>query len=153
MGFSARALAAIVAVAFCVALSGRPASAVVTTAFSFPVARAEKPLSLDPQLSDPAWNAGRVPGNGPWEDLTTRGPAPHETQAYFLYDDKALYVAFRVEQRELPITATQTVQDLGFGVDDFVGVGIDTSGSGSTAYYFETTPLGTRYDLANENSR
>jgi len=125
----------------------------VTLSFSFPVARAQRALPLDPTLADPGWNAGLVPNEGAWEDLTTRAPAAQETRAYFLYDDKALYIAFRVEQRGIPIVATQTIHDLGFGIDDFVGIGIDTSGSGTEAYYFETTPLGTRYDQANENTR
>jgi hypothetical protein len=111
-------------------------------------------MALDPALSDPAWKMGLVPnGNGPWEDLTTREPAPNQTQAYVLYDDRNLYVAFRAEQSGTPITATQATNDVGFGIDDFVGVGVDTSGAGSDVYYFETTPAGTRYEQANENSR
>ena len=140
-------------VALGLVLLAAPLEAAVTLAFSFPVARAQAPLPLDPRLTDPAWNAGLVPSKGPWENLTTRSPASQQTQAYLLYDDEALYVAFRVQQRGAPIVATQTVHDLGFGIDDFVGIGVDTSGSGTEAYYFETTPIGTRYDQANENTR
>lgn len=110
-------------------------------------------MALDPSLDDPAWSAGAVPSDGAWMDLTTLVPAPQQTQAYLLYDDRSLYVAFRVRQSGIPITATQTTNDVGFGSDDFVGIGVDTSGAGSDAYYFETTPLGTRYEQANENVR
>ncbi|MGH7736852.1 MAG: hypothetical protein ACREMP_03115 [Candidatus Tyrphobacter sp.] len=129
------------------------ARAAVSASFSFALARAEHPLPLDPSLKDPAWAAGLVPSDGPWEDLTTRSPAPQETRAYVLYDDRNLYVAFSVTQHGIPITATQTTNDIGFGIDDFVGIGVDTSGAGSESYFFETTPLATRYEQANANVR
>ncbi|HTX58458.1 MAG TPA: hypothetical protein VMH02_02190 [Verrucomicrobiae bacterium] len=131
-----------------------PARAAVTGEFSFPVARAPHPLSLDPSLTDPAWARGRVPdGDGPWENVTTRSPATLATTAYLLYDNRNLYVAFECAQSGVPITATQTTNDTGFGLDDFVGIGVDTSGAGSQAYYFEATPRGVRYEQATENVR
>jgi hypothetical protein len=129
------------------------AQAAVSAAFKFPVARAPHALPLDATLKDPAWQLGAVPSNGPWVNLTTRSPAPLQTQAYLLYDDRFLYVGFRVEQRGIPLTATQTGHDVGFGIDDFVGIGVDPSGAGSQDYYFETTPIGTPYEQANENVR
>lgn len=86
-------------------------------------------------------------------NITTLIPTTQATQAYLLYDDRYLYVAFRATQKSLPITATQGTNNVGFGIDDFVGVGVDPSGAGSDAYYFETTPRGTQYEQANENSR
>ena len=109
-------------------------------------------MAFDPSLSDPAWNTGLVPGTL-WENVTTRRPAADSTRAYLLYDDKNLYVAFVAEQSSAPIIATQTTNDVGFGTDDFVAVGIDTSGAGSRAYFFETTPRGIRYQQASENVR
>ncbi len=110
-------------------------------------------MALDPSLRDPAWATGRVPNHGPWMDVTTIAPAPLATHVFLLYDNRNLYVAFQVEQQGVPITATQTTNDIGFGTDDFVGIGIDTSGAGSEDYYFETTPRGTRYEQANANIR
>ncbi len=133
------------------ALSTRAQAAVAST-FSFTAVRAPHPLALDPSLADPAWQAGKVPSDTPWKDVTTRGNAPDDTTAYFLYDDKNLYVAF-VAPQKAPIVATQTTNDVGFGTDDFVSVGIDTSGAGSQAYLFETTPRGVRYQQATENVR
>ena len=63
-----------------------------------------------------------------------------------LYDDHFLYVGFKAAQNPRSIAASQTTNDVGFGIDDFVGIGIDTSGAGSQAYYFETTPRGVRYE-------
>jgi hypothetical protein len=130
------------------------AGAAVSQTFTFTVARAARPLALDPTLADPAWAAGLVPtGNGPWENVTTRSPARFATTAYLLYDDKNLYVGFKADQAGVPIVASQTTNDVGFGIDDFVGIGVENGGGGGQAYYFETTPRGIRYEQANENVR
>jgi hypothetical protein len=129
------------------------AGAAVPASFSFPAVKAPHPLALDPSLSDPAWKLGEVPGNGPWMNVTRRAPAGSPTTVYLLYDDRNLYVAFVAEQAGTPPVATQTTNGVGFGTDDFVGVGVDTSGAGSQAYFFETTPRGTRYEAASENAR
>jgi hypothetical protein len=135
-------------------LACTPAFGSVGENFTFTVARAAHPLPLDATLADPAWAAGKVPlGSGVWENVTTRAPAAFATTAYLLYDDKNLYVGFQAEQTGAPIAATQTSNDVGFGTDDFVGIGVDTSGSGSQAYYFETTPRGIKYEQAIENAR
>ena len=43
--------------------------------------------------------------------------------------------------------------DVGFGLDDFAGIGIDPSGNGGQVYFFMTTPLGTRYQQSTESAR
>ena len=131
------------------------AGAAVTPTFSFPAAKAPHPLPLDPSLTDPAWQAGKVPTNGTWENVTTRKPtgAGEDTSVYFLYDDTSLYIGFIATQRDAPIVASQTTNDVGFGNDDFVAAGFDTSGAGSQSYLFETTPRGVRYQQASENVR
>jgi hypothetical protein len=141
-------------IAFAFVLTCVPVRAAVTGSFSFTVARAPHPLALDAALTDPAWATGKVPnGDGPWENVTTRAPAKFATTAYLLYDDKNLYIGFKSEQAGVPIVATQTTNDVGFGTDDFVGIGLLNGGGGSQAYYFEATPRGTRYEQANENVR
>jgi hypothetical protein len=111
-------------------------------------------LGSDTSLSDPDWSRGMITDGGSrFEDITTRSSAPLGTAAYVLYDEQNLYVAFKAQQSDIPITANQTTNNVGFGLDDFVGIGIDTSGNGSTVYYFETTPRGTRYQQASESTR
>jgi Domain of unknown function (DUF5916) len=111
-------------------------------------------VGSDASLSDPDWSRGIITdGVRPFEDLTTRTAAPFGTAAYVLADAQNLYVGFRVQQPSIPIIANQTTNNVGFGLDDFVGIGIDTSGNGSTVYYFETTPRGTRYQQASESTR
>ncbi len=86
-------------------------------------------------------------------DVTTRSPATHPTRVFLLYDDRNLYVGFIADQRGVPITATQRTDGVGCGIDDFVGIGIDTTGNGSLVYFFETTPRGVRYQQSSENVR
>jgi hypothetical protein len=129
------------------------AGAAVSQSYSFQVAKAPHPLAPDPSMSDPAWQAGKVPGDGPWMNVTTRRPADERTSVFLLYDDENLYVGFVSGQTSAPILASQATNDVGFGTDDFVAVGIDTSGAGSQAYFFETTPRGVRYQQASENVR
>jgi len=145
-------LAILALIALCI--PSAPARAAVDGGFSFTLARAPHPLPLDPSLADPAWASGKVPnGAGPWENVTTRSPAKAATTAYLLYDDKNLYVGFEAQQGGTPIVATQTTNDVGFGTDDFVGIGISNGGGSSQSYYFEATPRGTRYEQSNENVR
>ena len=125
-----------------------PASAVTASA-AFPAARASGPPGLKPGVGE--WPAGAVEGS--FKNVTTHGAAPLATSVWLLYDAANVYVGFRAQQQGLPITATQSENDVGFGIDDFVGIGIDTSGSGNTVYYFEVTPRGVRYEQASENAR
>jgi len=138
------------AAAFVLAPAG--ARAAVSSGASFTAVRAPHPLPLDPSLSDPAWQAGRIQPDGLWNE-TTRAPAGLSTSIYLLYDDRNLYAGFHAEQPGATIVAGQTTHNVGFGSDDFVGVGIDTSGAGNAVYLFETTPAAVRYQQASENAR
>ena len=150
MKTAAIVLGALVAVAY----SATPVYAAVSPKFSFPVTKTAQPPPLDASLTDPAWAAGAVPnGEGPWQNVTTKSPAAEATTAYLLYDDHFLYVGIKAVQKGEPVTATQTANDVGFGVDDFVGFGVDVSASGGQAYYFEATPKGVTYQQAEENVR
>ncbi|HKW44979.1 MAG TPA: DUF5916 domain-containing protein [Candidatus Eremiobacteraceae bacterium] len=105
----------------------------------------------DTTLADPVWQKALVATG--FEDLTTRIPAPLATSAYLLYDAQNVYVAFHSVQPASQIHAGQTTNNIGFGQDDFVGVGLDPSGNGGQVYYFETTPRGVRYQQASESTR
>ncbi|HEV3089665.1 MAG TPA: hypothetical protein VGX96_20855, partial [Candidatus Elarobacter sp.] len=133
-------------------LSPAGVRAAVSAGASFTAVRAPHPLPLDPSLSDPAWQIGRIPSDGMW-NVTTRTPAGLGTSIYLLYDDRNVYAGFHAEQPGIAIVAGQTAHNVGFGIDDFVGVAIDTSGAGNAVYLFETTPGGVRYQQASENAR
>ena len=114
--------------------------------------RATHPPPGSGELIDPQWAAGTLPGPDRYVNLTRRTRAQMRTQVALLYDDRFLYVKFICEQRSAPIVATQSTNDTGFGLDDFVGLGIDTSGNGSQVYFFEVTPRGVRYQQASESN-
>ncbi|MHB8463001.1 MAG: DUF5916 domain-containing protein, partial [Vulcanimicrobiaceae bacterium] len=96
--------------------------------------------------------AGKLPITA-MTDLATKKIASSGTQAWLLYDERALYVCFDVAQPSTPITATQSQNDVGFGIDDFVGIGLDPTGNGDRVYYFEVTPRGTHFAQSSENAR
>jgi hypothetical protein len=118
----------------------------------FEAVRAPHSLALDPSLRDPAWALGEIKPDGFW-NLTKHTAAQLKTRAYLLYDDRYLYVAFQAEQPGVPVVAQQSTNNIGFGLDDFVGIAIDTSGAGNQVYLFETTPRAVRYQQASENVR
>lgn len=127
------------------------ATASVSRNASFAAVRGTPAKVSDVSLTDPAWQkALSVTG---FYDLTTRIPAPLSTTAYLTYDTDNIYVAFHSEQASAPIHAAQTTNNIGFGQDDFVGVGLDPSGNGGQVYYFEATPRAVRYQQASESTR
>ncbi len=116
--------------------------------------KAVKTATAPPQdaaLTDPVWSTALRATD--FENATTREPARNATTALLLYDDKNLYVGFIVEQKDVPLTATQHTNDIGYGVDDEVSVSIDSSGSNSRLYGFTSTPIGVRYEYSSESSR
>src|ERR1700722_9580972 len=149
-----RSLAAVL-FTFCV-LGARTVAAFATVAYpqSYTAAVTSHPLGDDVALADPAWESGRITRDSDrFENITTRSAAQFGTDAWLLYDAKNLYVGFRIEQPTAPIVAKQSTNYLGFGLDDFVGVGLDPTGTGSAVYFFETTPRAIRYQQASENTR
>lgn len=144
-----KVFAAVLAVA--VTLCAVPASAAVTYATHVAAVRASTAPPLSASLSAHVWQTA-VKATGFW-NYTQREPAKFPTTAMLLYDDKNLYVGFIAVQTGVPITATQTVNDVGYGVDDSVTIAIDTSGNNSRTYTFTVTPAGVRYETSSESSR
>lgn len=128
-----------------------PANAAVGHNDSFKAVKLQTDPPLDPTLSDPVWQTAVTATD--FMDITTRKPAALATTAYVLYDNQFVYVGFKADQGGVPIHDAQATNGVGFGQDDAVGIGIDTSGQGSQVYYFEATPRGTRYQQSSESSR
>src|SRR5271165_2542695 len=138
-------LAACVAVLF-----PRAAGAATNAAATFPARYVDAPPSLSLDFSAPPWAA--APPLTDFINLTLRTPANNPTIARVLFDANNVYVAIHCEQDGLPMVATQTTNNVGFGLDDYAGIGIDTTGNGQ-AYYFEVTPAGVRYQQSTESAR
>jgi hypothetical protein len=147
---SAKARVAITVFSASIALVPLPTAAAVSYPSTFHAQQV--PYSIGTAaFTDPAWQKGLIGSD--FFNVTTRVPSRLSTRSYVLYDAKNVYVRFECDQKNVPVTALQSTNDVGFGTDDFVGVGIDTSGNGSQVYYFETTPAGVRYQAASENAR
>jgi hypothetical protein len=143
-------LHAILALSASIALVPLPVTAAVSYPASFHAQQA--PDGIGPAaFTDTAWQKGLIGSD--FFNVTTRVPSRISARSYVLYDAKNVYVRFECDQKNVPVTALQSTNNVGFGTDDFVGVGIDTSGNGSQVYYFETTPAGVRYQAASENAR
>src|ERR1700736_6412746 len=127
------------------------ASASVGRTASFAAVRTPQAPGDPGDLSDAVWKSGVVASD--FIDVTTRRPAPLGTTGYVLYAARRLYVGVRNEQPGVPITATQSTNDVGAGLDDADSVSIDTSGSGSRRYTFTVTPRGVRYESPSESNR
>lgn len=125
------------------------AAATAGESFTAPIVAGGPPAGLD--TSAEPWVRALVVQT--LTGVSTHAPSRHPTVARLLFDRANLYVAVHAGQAGVPITATQATNAVGFGLDDFVGIGIDTSGNGSRVYYFEVTPAGVRYQQSSESSR
>lgn len=132
-------------------LLSRPALASVGKTDSFAAVKAVAPPPLDADPDDPAWHGALQATD--FVDFTTHHRAPLATTAYLLYDANDLYVAFRCDSNGVPITARESTDNVGMGLDDDVAVSIDTSGVGARIYDFYATPRGVRYQDSTESSR
>ncbi len=117
---------------------------------TFPARYVDAPPLLSLDFDVEPWVSAPTIEN--FETLTTHTPAKLATTARVLFDAKNIYVAIVCDQAGAPLTATQTTNNVGFGLDDFAGIGIDTTGNGQV-YYFMTTPRGVRYQQSSESAR
>jgi hypothetical protein len=127
------------------------AAASVLETQKVPAVKSKSAPPADASLSDPIWESAIKATD--FVNATAQAPAKLATTAYLLYDDKNLYVGFICDQHGVPITASQTVNDVGMGLDDSVMIAIETSGSGTRVYTFSATPRGVRYETSSESSR
>ena len=131
---------------------GAEAARAASPSESFPAPLVEAGPALSLETDGPPWDTAFTVRD--FTTVTTRTTAARfPTQARILIDRTTLYVAIHAEQRGAPIVATQTTNNVGFGNDDFAGVGIDPTGNGNRVYYFETTPAGVRYQQSSESVR
>ena len=106
--------------------------------------RARAPIAIDGRLDDPGW-AGI-----PWTAGFRRFLAPPQTtpQRTFVkaaWDDRALYIAFRVYDTDP--WATKTARDDSLWEEEVVEVYIDENGDQRNYREFEINPLGAVIDL------
>jgi hypothetical protein len=102
-------------------------------------ARTPKPPTIDGDLDKPAWKAARKSER--FVDLVTGEPGWHDTRMACLWDERALYVGFWIEEPQ--VRATLTKQDSFIWNDNDVEIFL----GGDDCYYeFEINAFGTVYE-------
>lgn len=114
---------------------------------AIPVLTFEQSVGRDDDLGASAYAPGSL------TNITTRTQAAFGTRIRVEHAGSDIVVDFSCDQPATPIVASQATDNTEFGLDDYVGVGIDTSGNGTTAYYFEVNPRGTKFQQATESVR
>lgn len=102
--------------------------------------RVSEPVRIDGHLNEPVWT------NAPWSprfhDILTGGRAIHDTRACVVWDDRNLYVAYRVEEPFVQAKFTNH-NDLIWQDND-----VEFFIAGRDAYYeFELNALNTCYEV------
>jgi hypothetical protein len=100
---------------------------------------------IDGDISDAAWQGAPV-----LDDFTQKYPEEDEdpsedTEVRVLYDDRALYFAFRCRASPEDIVSRLTRRDRDVHGDE-VAIDLDTRGDGRSAYHFEVTASGVQRD-------
>jgi hypothetical protein len=102
---------------------------------------------IDGRLDDPAWAGAPVADGFVQAEPREGAPATEASEVRVLYDDQAIYVAFRAFDRTPDAIAAQlTRRDQG-SHSDRVHVIIDSYHDRRTAFHFAVNPLGVKLDL------
>lgn len=118
------------------------------------ITRATSPITIDGDLSDPAWKtATRV--DQWWE--TNPGDnvePPVKSVAWVTYDDHYFYAGFDFQDpNPKQIHAPYNDRDhIGGNTDDYAGVILDTRHDHKTAVLFLATPRGIQYDSVSDDT-
>ncbi|MFO0888477.1 MAG: carbohydrate-binding family 9-like protein [Isosphaeraceae bacterium] len=107
--------------------------------------RADRPITLDGKLDEPAWKA--VPWTESFVDIEgDRKPIPRlETRAKMLWDDQYFYVAAYLEEPH--VWGTLTKHDSVIFQDNDFEIFIDPDGDNHEYYEIEINALNTEWDL------
>lgn len=100
--------------------------------------------SIDGRLDDPAWEAVEWSGDFIQRDPADGEPPTQQTEFKVLYDDDALYFAFRAHDDPALVTSMLARRDWFPG--DWVEVNIDSHDDNRTAFSFTLSLSGTRGD-------
>ena len=109
------------------------------------IPKIELPITVDGRLDEEAWQTAAV-----FKDFYQTSPgdniAPSRpTEAYMMYDEKHLYIAFKAFDERDKIRATVAKRDEVFGEDN-VRVWLDTFNDQRRAYILGFNPLGIQQD-------
>lgn len=139
-------------------LGANPAAAQIDFQTYRPVASATRIASgeapkIDGDLSDPAWAKAKKIGDFFQIEPNVGGAPRFKTEAWLLYDDDNLYVAFRAHDAEPDkIMRTAMKRDGEIWKDDAVRITLDPQNTGRHGYTFELASGGARWDALVQNN-
>ena len=115
--------------------------------------RTATPPKIDGLLDDQVWSGAPIPAEQWVSYNPLRGePGREKTQIWIGYDRDAIYFAFRCHDDEPDkIRTTISRRDTVWN-DDWVGVSLDSSRAGQTAYHMFVNPRGMQMDALNTAS-
>ena len=112
--------------------------------------RTPKPPTIDGDLSDPEWQLATATRSFTQKFPHERSAPSEPTTLRVLYDDDAIYVAFDVVQKTVPIVARMARRDREVE-SDTVSIDIDSRALGKTAFEFTVTAAGVLRDGIRSN--
>ncbi len=102
---------------------------------------------IDGRLDDAVWRSAPIASGFIQHDPREGTPATHDSEVRVLYDDHAVYVAFRAfDPAPDSIVALRTRRDQG-SASDWVHVVIDSYNDRRTAFHFAVNPAGVKMDF------
>ena len=116
--------------------------------------RAVGTVTLDGLLDEADWR-GAQPLDSFWETYPgSQVPAPERTEARFIYDDRYLYVGFRLHLKDPSRLRHPFVRrDKVNSTHDYVQVYLDPQGSGQTSTLFRVNVRGTQTDGVQDEAK
>lgn len=122
-----------------------PPLALVAAAVHLVPARVDVAPEIDGVLGDDAWRAA-TPSSAFTQKFPDEGAAPTErTVVRIAYDDDAIYVGVRCDERTSPVVARLTRRDRSVE-SDRITIDLDTRGDRRTAFHFEVGAAGVQGD-------
>jgi hypothetical protein len=112
--------------------------------------RVSEPPQIDGILDDAAWSRAPIE-TGEWLSYNPLlgDRIPQSTSVWVSYDDNYFYFAFRCDDPEPARIKTSISRRDNFGSDDWVGLSLDSLGTGQQSYHMMVNPSGIQLDLLN----
>ncbi len=112
--------------------------------------RVDRPPTIDGRLDDAAWQQPPIATT----DWLSYNPLhgdriPQHTDVWVAYDDNYLYFAFKCDDPEPKGIKTSISRRDNVWNDDWVGLSLDSLGTGQTSYHMMVNPSGVQMDLLN----
>lgn len=145
---------AFAALSFTVAQAAPPEnfSAYVPRVQAVKIERSEAP-TIDGDLSDAAWSRAQPIEEFYQVEPVEGGEPSQKTVAYVIYDERTLYVAFKLFDTEPErIRSAALERDARLQDEDAIRIFLDPFGTFRDSYFFGTNPNGLRVDALTENN-